>query len=68
LGVISLPWQWITLEGLCKILSQAPSLYEVPLEFLQGRVQIILGLEQALYGMAVDDEKDVIVEVLPFIP
>jgi FKBP-type peptidyl-prolyl cis-trans isomerase SlyD len=32
-----------------------------PLEFLQGRGQIIGGLEQALYGMAVGDEKDVVV-------
>ena len=32
-----------------------------PLEFLQGRGQIIPGLEQALYGMAVDDQKDVVV-------
>jgi FKBP-type peptidyl-prolyl cis-trans isomerase SlyD len=34
-----------------------------PLEFLQGQGQIIPGLEQALYGMAVDDQKDV--EVAP---
>jgi FKBP-type peptidyl-prolyl cis-trans isomerase SlyD len=33
-----------------------------PLEFLQGHDQIIPGLEQALYGMAVGDEKDVVVE------
>ncbi|GAB4529583.1 MAG: peptidylprolyl isomerase [Anaerolineae bacterium] len=33
-----------------------------PLEFLQGRGQIIPGLEQALYGMAVEDQKDVVVE------
>lgn len=33
------------------------------MEFLQGRGQIIPGLEQALYGMSVDDEKDVVVEV-----
>ncbi|UCC86757.1 MAG: peptidylprolyl isomerase [Anaerolineales bacterium] len=32
-----------------------------PLEFLQGQGQIIPGLEQALYGMAVGDEKDVVV-------
>ncbi len=32
-----------------------------PLEFLQGQGQIIPGLEQALYGMAVGDEKDVTV-------
>jgi FKBP-type peptidyl-prolyl cis-trans isomerase SlyD len=32
-----------------------------PLEFLQGQGQIIPGLEQALYGMAVGDEKDVAV-------
>jgi FKBP-type peptidyl-prolyl cis-trans isomerase SlyD len=32
-----------------------------PLEFLQGRGEIIPGLEQALYGMAVGDEKDVVV-------
>ena len=34
---------------------------EEPLEFLQGQGQIIPGLEQALYGMAVGDEKDVVV-------
>ena len=34
-----------------------------PLQFLQGRGQIIRGLEQALYGMAVGDEKNV--EVAP---
>ena len=32
-----------------------------PLQFLQGRGQIVPGLEQALYGMAVDDRKDVVV-------
>ena len=32
-----------------------------PLQFLQGRGQIIPGLEQALYGMAVGDAKDVVV-------
>jgi FKBP-type peptidyl-prolyl cis-trans isomerase SlyD len=32
-----------------------------PLEFLQGRGQIVPGLEQAIYGMAVGDEKDVVV-------
>lgn len=32
-----------------------------PLEFLQGHGQIIPGLEQALYGMAVGDEKQVTV-------
>jgi FKBP-type peptidyl-prolyl cis-trans isomerase SlyD len=32
-----------------------------PLQFLQGQGQIITGLEQALYGMAVGDEKDVVV-------
>lgn len=32
-----------------------------PLEFLQGQGQIIPGLEEALYGMAVGDEKDVVV-------
>ena len=32
-----------------------------PLQFVQGRSQIIPGLEQELYGMAVDEEKDVIV-------
>jgi FKBP-type peptidyl-prolyl cis-trans isomerase SlyD len=34
---------------------------EEPLEFLQGRGQIIPGLEQALYGMTVADQKDVVV-------
>ncbi len=34
---------------------------EEPLEFLQGRGQIIPGLEQALYGMAVEDQRDVVV-------
>jgi len=33
-----------------------------PLYFLQGRGQIIPGLEQELYGMAVGDEKTVVVE------
>ncbi len=33
-----------------------------PLEFLQGRGQIVPGLEQALYGMVVGDEKDVVVK------
>lgn len=32
-----------------------------PLEFLQGHNQIIPGLEQALYGMAVGEEKSVVV-------
>ncbi|MBN1314421.1 MAG: peptidylprolyl isomerase [Anaerolineales bacterium] len=32
-----------------------------PLEFLQGHSQIIPGLEQALYGMAVGDEKSVVI-------
>jgi len=32
-----------------------------PLEFLQGQGQVIPGLEQALYGMALGDEKDVVV-------
>ena len=33
-----------------------------PLEFLQGRGQIIPGLERALNGLAVGDEKDIVVE------
>ena len=33
-----------------------------PLEFLQGAGQIISGLERALYGMAVGDEKQVTVQ------
>ena len=33
-----------------------------PLQFLQGRGQVIPGLERALYGMGVGDEKDVIIE------
>jgi FKBP-type peptidyl-prolyl cis-trans isomerase SlyD len=32
-----------------------------PLEFVQGQGQIVSGLEQALYGMTVGDEKKVIV-------
>ena len=32
-----------------------------PLEFLQGQGQIIAGLEESLYGMAVGEEKDVVV-------
>ena len=32
-----------------------------PLEFLQGNGQIIPGLERELYGMAIGDEKDVVV-------
>jgi len=35
---------------------------EEPLQFLQGRGQIIPGLERLLYGMAIGDEKDVIIE------
>jgi FKBP-type peptidyl-prolyl cis-trans isomerase SlyD len=34
---------------------------EGPVEFLQGYQQIIPGLESALYGMAVGEEKDVVV-------
>ena len=33
-----------------------------PLNFLQGKGQIIPGLEKALYGMSVGDEKDVVVQ------
>jgi FKBP-type peptidyl-prolyl cis-trans isomerase SlyD len=33
-----------------------------PVEFLQGQGQIVSGLEQALYGMAVGDEKRVVIE------
>jgi FKBP-type peptidyl-prolyl cis-trans isomerase SlyD len=32
-----------------------------PLEYLQGRGQIVPGLEQAVYGMAVGEKKDVVV-------
>ncbi len=32
-----------------------------PLRFLQGRGQLFSGLEQALLGMAVGDEKDVMI-------
>jgi len=32
-----------------------------PLQFVQGQGQIVPGLEQALYGMAIGDEKDVVV-------
>ena len=32
-----------------------------PLEYIQGQGHIISGLEEALYGMAVGDEKDVVV-------
>lgn len=32
-----------------------------PLEFVQGRGEVIRGLEQALYGLAVGDERDVTV-------
>ncbi|MFQ5399175.1 MAG: peptidylprolyl isomerase [Anaerolineae bacterium] len=34
---------------------------EAPLQFLQGQGQIIPGLERALYGMRIGDEKDVVV-------
>lgn len=34
---------------------------EGPLEFLQGHSQIIAGLEEALYGMGVGDEKEVVI-------
>ncbi len=33
-----------------------------PLEFLQGSGQVIPGLEKAIYGMNVGDEKDVVIE------
>jgi FKBP-type peptidyl-prolyl cis-trans isomerase SlyD len=33
-----------------------------PLEFLQGHGHIIPGLEVALYGMAIGDEKEIVVE------
>ncbi len=33
-----------------------------PLEYIQGYGQIIPGLENELYGMAIDDEKDVVVD------
>jgi FKBP-type peptidyl-prolyl cis-trans isomerase SlyD len=32
-----------------------------PIEFIQGRRQIIAGLEQAIYGMAVSESKNVVV-------
>ncbi len=34
---------------------------QAPLEFVPGQGQIVPGLERALYGMAVGDEKDVVV-------
>lgn len=37
------------------------SVGQEPLQFIQGRGHIIPGLERALYGMAVGDEKDVVV-------
>jgi FKBP-type peptidyl-prolyl cis-trans isomerase SlyD len=39
----------------------ATSADQGPLVFLQGKGQIIPGLEHAIYGMAVGDEKDVVV-------
>lgn len=33
-----------------------------PLQFIQGQQQIVPGLEQALYGMEVGEEKDVVVD------
>ena len=38
------------------------SIGDEPLEYLHGRGQIIPGLEKALYGMVIGDEKQVIVE------
>jgi FKBP-type peptidyl-prolyl cis-trans isomerase SlyD len=35
---------------------------EEPLEFIQGHGEIVPGLEQALYGMSVGDEKRVVVQ------
>jgi len=35
---------------------------QTPLEFLQGHGEIIAGLEQALYGMAVGDKKSIRIE------
>ncbi len=34
---------------------------QTPLEFIQGQGQIVPGLERALYGMAVGEEKDVVI-------
>ncbi len=39
----------------------AASADQAPLEFLQGQGQIIPGLERAIYGMVVGDEKNIIV-------
>ena len=33
-----------------------------PIEFMQGQRQIVPGLEDAIYGMAVGEEKSVVVE------
>ena len=38
------------------------SVGQQPLQFMQGGGHIISGLERAIYGMAVGDEKDVVVE------
>jgi FKBP-type peptidyl-prolyl cis-trans isomerase SlyD len=38
------------------------SAYGEPMEFLQGQGHIVSGLEQALYGMALGDEKSVEIE------
>jgi FKBP-type peptidyl-prolyl cis-trans isomerase SlyD len=35
---------------------------EVSIQFLQGHKQVVPGLEQALYGMTIGEEKDIVVE------
>jgi FKBP-type peptidyl-prolyl cis-trans isomerase SlyD len=44
-----------------KIVSTSTTEDGEPLEFLQGQGRVISGVEQALYGMSIGDEKDLVV-------
>ncbi len=55
--VVSLAYTLRDDEG--ELIDSAPD--EEPLEYIQGYGQIISGLEEELYGMALGDEKDLII-------
>jgi FKBP-type peptidyl-prolyl cis-trans isomerase SlyD len=57
--VVSLAYTLRLEDG--EVIDTSPAHDREPLEFVQGQEQIIPGLEQALYGMALGDEKEVVV-------
>jgi len=57
--VVSLEYT-LRLEGDTEVFESSEG--EEPLEFIQGRGHIVPGLEQALYGMAVGQKKQVVVQ------